>query len=225
MAVNGDISWGTIRRRPATIRRSVAHQGVVLNRVHRPFASTRLAVALCVALVVLLLPASRAWAHNALRESTPAQGSQSASAPAQVELVFAERLDPKFTTVAVTGTGGTTVTAGKPAVAGTRATQPLTAGLAAGSYTVAYRVVSVDGHPVQGSFTFTITAPPGAAPASAAPTSAPAPASTSAASSPSPVAVGNLIDGGARTALIVAAVALVAAGLALLLWRARAGRR
>lgn len=197
-----------------------------MNRPDRLRAPARAAAALCAALAVLLVPAAPAWAHNALRESTPSKGSQLALPPNQVELVFAERLDPKFTTVAVTSTEGATVTTGKPTVAGTRATQPLAATLAAGSYTVAYRVVSVDGHPVQGSFTFTIAAATrGASTPSTAPTSAPAPAATSAADSQSPDAAAQDVStgGGTRTWLVVAVLA--AAAVMVLLWRLRGRRR
>lgn len=126
----------------------------------------------------------------------PAKGARLGAAPQQVDLVFAERLDPKFTTIAVTAPGDTAAVAGAPAVSGTRATQTLQPGLPAGEYTVAYRVVSVDGHPVQGSFTFTVTA----APAASAPASAPPVAASSAAPQPtsaSPAAaVDTAADGG-----------------------------
>ncbi|MEV4626159.1 copper resistance CopC family protein [Micromonospora sp. NPDC049523] len=139
-------------------------------RVFRPLA----VIAVACATVLAAMPAP-AWAHNELRASNPAKGAQLASAPAQVVLDFAERLNPKFTTVAVTDKAGAVVGAGQPEVSGPRAVQRLRQPLDAGDYTVAYRVVSVDGHPVSGKLTFTVTAPP---PASA-------PATPSAASQPS----------------------------------------
>ncbi len=69
-------------------------------------------------------------------------------------LTFAERPDERFVKIAATGPGGTNVVAGPPRVSGTSVTQPLIPG-GPGLYTVVYRVVSADGHPVQGSMTFT----------------------------------------------------------------------
>ncbi|MEO3779495.1 copper resistance CopC family protein [Micromonospora sp. B11E3] len=170
-----------------------------------------------------MVPAAPVWAHNALRESTPAQGGRLASAPERVELVFAERLDATFTTVAVTAEGGAPVTAGKPTVTGVRATQPLAGGLAAGTYTVAYRVVSVDGHPVQGSYDFTVTAAPTGT-ASSSPSSAPTGDAPSAAAAPS-LAAADGRGGGVSLAVVGALVAAVLAGGVLVLRRVRAGRR
>ena len=124
-------------------------------RVFRPLAV--IAVACATGLLVAPVPA---WAHNELRAANPAKGARLATAPVEVVLDFAERLDPRFTTVAVTSKSGAAVTAGKPQINGVRAIQQLNQPLDAGDYTVAYRVVSVDGHPVSGSLTFTVTAPP-----------------------------------------------------------------
>ncbi|WP_435585963.1 copper resistance CopC family protein [Micromonospora aurantiaca (nom. illeg.)] len=198
-----------------------------MNRPHALTVTARVAATLCVGAAALLAPASPAYAHNALRASTPAQDDRLPSPPTQVELVFAERLDPQFTTIAVTRQD-TPVTTGKPTVAGTRATQPLTGGLAAGGYTVAYRVVSVDGHPVQGSYTFTVTAP---AETAATPPASSAPPATATPSSGSPTpaaAAGGKQDSGLNVGavgLAVAALAVLAAGLALLARRRLAARR
>lgn len=120
----------------------------------------RVAVIAVTGALALLLAPVPAQAHNELRASNPAKGAKLATAPVEVTLDFAERLDPRFTTVAVTDTAGAAVADGKPRVDGVRAVQRLRQGLLAGDYTVAYRVVSVDGHPVRGSHTFTVTAPP-----------------------------------------------------------------
>lgn len=201
-----------------------------MNRPHRLRGPVRAGAALCAALAaVLLVPATPAWAHNALRESTPAGGARLAAAPQQVTLIFAERLDPKFTTIAVTAADRTTVAAGKPTVSGKRATQDLTPDLAAGTYTVAYRVVSVDGHPVQGSFTFTTTS----VPASTTPTST-ASASTAASAAEaaqtgtavSPAASRQDDNGGGMSGVAVALLlGLVAVGAGVAVWRVRAARR
>ena len=112
-------------------------------------------VAAMVFAVVAGIPGT-AWAHNKLRVAQPGDKTSLATAPQQVTLDFSERLDPAFTTVAVTDAAGSAVTQGGAQVSGTTAVQPLVPSLSAGTYTVAYRVVSVDGHPVLGSLTFTV---------------------------------------------------------------------
>src|SRR5215218_6848071 len=106
---------------------------------------------------VWLLATGPAAAHGSLLSSEPAGGSSLERAPAAVTLRFSERPDPDLSTVRVLDSGGRVV-AGGPArpVAG----RPLelrvpTAGLAAGGYTVSWRIVSaVDGHRTDGAFGF-----------------------------------------------------------------------
>ncbi|MCG5466635.1 copper resistance protein CopC [Micromonospora sp. MED01] len=199
-----------------------------MNRPQPFGALGRFTAALCATIAVLLVPAAPAWAHNALRESSPTRDASVASAPARVELTFAERLDPRFTTIAVTSADKQPVSTGKPTVSGVRATQPLTPGLAAGTYTVAYRVVSVDGHPVQGSYTFTVTTPSVPTPSVAASSGsqAPTPTPTPDFAPPSPAAGAvSDDDGGLGIGSVVVLLAAFAVGLGLLVWRLRAGRR
>ncbi|MCO1593997.1 copper resistance protein CopC [Micromonospora sp. RHAY321] len=176
-----------------------------------------------VAVLVVLQAASPAQAHNELKESNPAKGSRLTSAPPQVELVFAERLDARYTSVRVTDAKAKAVVSGAPVITGTRAKQALRAGLGVGTYTVAYRVVSVDGHPVAGSFTFAVI---GSSPAtSESVTPGPTDSATGATTAPSathqPKPAGAL-DGAGVVGL--ALLALIAAGGGLF-WRAKRTRR
>jgi copper transport protein len=117
----------------------------------------RSALLVAVAGLWLLATGPAAAAHASLLSSEPAGGSSLERAPAAVTLRFSERPDPSLSTVRVLDSGGRVV-AGGPArpVAG----QPLelrvpTAGLAAGGYTVSWRIVSaVDGHRTDGVFGF-----------------------------------------------------------------------
>jgi copper transport protein len=105
----------------------------------------------------LLATGPAAAAHGVLKSSEPAGGSSLERAPAAVTLRFSERPVPDLSTVRVLDSGGRVVAGGpaKPV-----ADQPLelrvpTTGLAAGSYTVTWRVVSaVDGHRTDGVFGF-----------------------------------------------------------------------
>jgi len=136
---------------------------------HRPLPSStprrRLATlaALLVALVpgLLLATAHPASAHAALISSDPADGSSVETLPGEVTLEFNEAIaDPAY--VVVTAPDGVRVNVGDATVAGPQVTQALDAqGLAlpAGTYTLAYRVVSADGHPISGEQTFEVATP------------------------------------------------------------------
>jgi methionine-rich copper-binding protein CopC len=118
----------------------------------RPAAAAVLAVVLG---WLTLLPAAPAWAHAALIGSDPEAGATLAALPGVATLEFSEEMaDPAY--VVVTAADGTTVTDGDPVVDGRQVTQALVDG-PAGTYTLAFRVVSGDGHPVTGEMTFTVT--------------------------------------------------------------------
>ena len=156
-----------------------------MTTLRRRFAAvTALAAA---AVGTLALTSSPALAHNELLSSDPVDGASLSTAPEAVSLTFAERADAKFVKIAVTGAGGTSVTRGAAQVAGTRVSQPLGA-LDAGKYTVAYRVVSVDGHPVSGTVTFTLTQAAGASPTVEA---TPTPSAATSAPGPTPSAAAD----------------------------------
>jgi copper resistance protein C len=127
-------------------------------------------------LVTMLLPAAPASAHVRLRASNPAAGSTVTTAVSAVTLTFSGAATQP--TVTVTGADGRNVSSGAAQVADVTVTQPVGA-LPPGVITVAWRVISPDGDPVDGTFTFTNSAPV------AAPTpSAPAPVPTTAAPEP-----------------------------------------
>ena len=115
----------------------------------------RLAVAGFVAL--LLLPVEAA-AHAVLVKSSPARRAALTAPPARVELTFNERLEPAYSTLSVWAAGNTRVDDGKTVV-GPEDPRRLSVGLPplkAGSYSVKYRVLSVDGHLVEGTYPFDI---------------------------------------------------------------------
>ncbi|MEU7800422.1 copper resistance CopC family protein [Micromonospora arborensis] len=180
--------------------------------------AVRILVAVLAALVALfVVPAGPAWAHNSLRSASPAKDATLPSAPSELTLEFMQRLDPTFTTIVLTDAAKRKIPVGDPVVAGARSTVTVSDTLPNGTYTVAYRVVSADGHPVQGSYPFTVADPS----AAAAPTSTTAQgASPSAAAAAEPdrgPGAGVLVGGGA-----LAALAMVATSL---LWRRSARRR
>jgi methionine-rich copper-binding protein CopC len=107
-------------------------------------------------LVTQVLLGAPARAHSYLVSSTPPDGTVLSTAPAEVALTFDEPVSTRFSEVRVVGPDGGDVRAGAPRVSGATVTQPLGALGAAGGYEVSWRVVSADGHPISGTFTFTL---------------------------------------------------------------------
>ncbi|MFJ6844055.1 copper resistance CopC/CopD family protein [Streptomyces griseoluteus] len=108
----------------------------------------------------LFAGAAPASAHAALTGSDPAQGVVVDRAPTQISLTFSEQVAMGDTSLRVLDPKGKPVQSGSPAnVSGTTYAVRLRSGLADGTYTVAYQVVSADSHPVAGAYTFSIGAP------------------------------------------------------------------
>jgi copper transport protein len=116
------------------------------------------------ALAALAVPPA-ALAHATLVGTEPADESVLAEPPARVVVRFNEAVEASFGSLRVFDSSGRRVDAGtadRPEA--TSVAAPLNEGLADGTYTVAWRVVSADGHPVHGAFVFHLGAP-GANPA------------------------------------------------------------
>ena len=129
---------------------------------------------------VLLVGMGSAQAHSELISSSPAADSVLDFGPPGVELEFNQNIQNRFVNVAVTAPDGTQVGQGEPSAQGAKVLLPIRDGVGSGRYTVGYRVTSADGHPITGSYSFTIALSPSAHPgAQAADTSAaPAPVAT-----------------------------------------------
>jgi len=133
----------------------------------------------------LVLPAAAAQAHDALESSDPANGAAVQSVPAKIGLTFDHTPIAINSIVRVEDSTGTDQADGAVEIVDNHVTQAVKAGAPAGKYTVVWRVVSSDGHPIEGTFTFTANSANaggsagGAGASSAAPTTAaPAQAAT-----------------------------------------------
>ncbi len=116
----------------------------------------RVLTVLAVLVVVVFGAPLTASAHDVLETSTPTADSTVERMPQSVTLTFSEAPLSIGTQVVVTGPSGA-VQQGAPTMEGRVVTQAISSSAPAGSYTVAYRVTSDDGHPVTGSFAFIAT--------------------------------------------------------------------
>ncbi|MFC0452415.1 copper resistance CopC family protein [Rhodococcus jostii] len=118
---------------------------------------SRAALTAAAALTCAALTAAPAMAHAALSGSNPADGAQIDTAPDQVTLTFNENIQPSFVTLKVVGADGTQWGKSEPVVTGRDVSVDLDGLGDAGQYTVAFRVVSDDGHPIEGTYNFQLT--------------------------------------------------------------------
>ena len=112
--------------------------------------------AIAIALLVLV-PASTAWAHAVLVETTPVDGAQLEVSPPEVKLVFNEPIGVGPGAIRVYDSSGNQVDRGDAALGDAPEEAVVTLpDLAAGPYVVTWRAVSADGHPVKGAFVFQV---------------------------------------------------------------------
>ena len=110
-----------------------------------------------VTIIALLVAPVAASAHAMLDHASPAVGSAVTVAPKEVVLSFSEKLEAKFSSIDVRNSKDEAMQAGKAALGGAPtdlrvALKPLPPG----TYKVIWRVLSVDTHRTNGSFTFRV---------------------------------------------------------------------
>ena len=148
-------------------------------------------------LATALTVAAPASAHDALASATPAADTTISGDLDTVTLTFSEQplagLESGLV-ISVTGPNGAEVTTGTLEVDGSTLTKSVDI-TAPGTYNLAWRSVSVDGHPISGGYQFTSTG----STASATPTASAAPSAPSASASPTAAATVSAQDGGRDT--------------------------
>jgi copper transport protein len=107
------------------------------------------------ALAALIAPASAA-AHATLIATTPADGAVLDRAPQSVQVDFDDRIHVAPGNAAVSNASNASVLAAAPRIAGHALVLPLRSGLADGSYSVRWSIVSDDGHREQGVLAFAV---------------------------------------------------------------------
>jgi copper resistance protein C len=106
-------------------------------------------------IIPLLLVTGQASAHAMLDRAEPRVGNTVASAPGEVTLWFTQKLEAAFSTITVTNAAGQRIDSGKTRVSDSQMSVSLRPG-GTGTYHVTWRVLSVDTHTTDGSFTFQV---------------------------------------------------------------------
>lgn len=117
---------------------------------------------LCGALLAFALAPTTAQAHTSLASASPGDGDTLSASPPMLELTFSgvlERGNPLHA-IEIAGPSGEAVELPPPTLSDDRKTIGVALPeLAGGRYAVTYRVVSGDGHPIEGGYAFTVNGP------------------------------------------------------------------
>ncbi|MET3809875.1 copper resistance CopC family protein [Arthrobacter sp. UYEF3] len=123
-----------------------------------PVALLGLITLVSVLLGAALLGAGPASAHDAVESTSPAAGATVPIPPDTVTLTLSNPPLTLGTQIKVSDAAGTNWADGGVQILDNVASQKLRTGAPAGLFTVQWRVVSSDGHPIEGTFSFTAAA-------------------------------------------------------------------
>jgi methionine-rich copper-binding protein CopC len=146
-----------------------------------PARFVRFATAVLLAAAAVVVPSAAAQAHDELVSSTPADGAAVQAMPAELVLTFSSVPMELGSVVKVEDSSGADWADGSVQIVDRAATQRLKPGAPAGTYNVQWRVVSSDSHPIEGTFSFSVSGGAAGSPSAGRPE----PINTS---TPSPVA-------------------------------------
>lgn len=145
--------------------------------------AVRACVVLCASTAFAVIPV-QALAHTGLESTVPVAGTTVQRAPDAVHLVFTEQVQSARAVILVRSPSGENLATGASRGVSPGVSQRISELPTPGRYTVAYRVVSADGHPVTGSYTFRFD-PPRAEASVVEPADVPSPDQSPAAAEPS----------------------------------------
>lgn len=162
--------------------------------------------------------AGPAAAHDAAESTSPAQGASVSAPPEQVSVTFTKSPLGLGASISVEDADGTEWGEGPVQIVDNVASRKVRTGGPAGQYTVAWRVVSSDSHPIEGTFVFAAAsaAPgaPGASPTAAGTVPAPGTAPAMGTARPGTTAEpADTADAGQPFQWSIVIFAAVAAGL------------
>lgn len=123
---------------------------------------------LALAVAAMIGTATPALAHNVLISTDPAKGASLETGPAKITLTFdAPVQGGDINQISVLGPDKSQWAEGAVEINSNVLTAPVRPLGPAGTYTVGYRILSADGHPVEGEYTFTLTKAGNGTPATA----------------------------------------------------------
>ncbi|RKS07664.1 hypothetical protein DFP74_3344 [Nocardiopsis sp. Huas11] len=168
----------------------------------------------------LVLASAPAMAHDVLTGSSPEDGDTLDTVPEEVVLTFnnAPMESAEASAIVVTGPDGEEYQDGALVFDGTDVSVALLPIVESGAYTLAFQVVSSDGHPIQDSLEFTVSEEAAAAAApeeteEPAEDEAPADEADEEAADPSPAASSEADEGGPSMAALVVIGVVALAGI------------
>ncbi|PZG11549.1 copper resistance CopC family protein [Nonomuraea aridisoli] len=167
------------------------------------------------AALLVIATAAPALAHDALKSSSPAKGATVESLD-EVKLEFTGKVRMPF--VIVRGEGDAQHESGEPEADGAVVTQAVAGPLPDGRYTIAYRVVSSDGHPIEGEIPFRVKGAPTPTPSATESASAPAEPAASASGDAAPPASSGPPTPAAAAASLAADEAAADEGVTFPVW-------
>lgn len=121
-------------------------------------------VLLTLGLLLILVFPTATWAHSKLETSTPAADAKLTESVQEVSLSFNANIDENLSTLKVKNAQGESVEVAEVKVNQNTMLGTLAAPLPSGSYTVEWKIVGGDGHPVDGTYAFEVDAPVAEAP-------------------------------------------------------------
>jgi methionine-rich copper-binding protein CopC len=152
-----------------------------IGTAHRYFrAKLALAGALVLAGALTAFVATPASAHSELLASSPENGS-TVSDVSEMSLTFGEEIVGEYTTLGFTNEAGEAVELDTPTMDPTNTVvtaRIIAAPLVDGTYSLSYYIVSIDGHPIEGTISFVVAGSPAPAPVEPTETANPEPEPT-----------------------------------------------
>ncbi|MEZ0072063.1 copper resistance protein CopC [Planotetraspora sp. GP83] len=172
------------------------------------FLSLRALFLLCLSCALLTVSTAPALAHDSLKSSSPANNAV-VSGVDQIELEFSAHVS--YPVVILHDAAGRRFESGAPRTDGPKVLESVAGPLPSGSYVIAWRVVSSDGHPVEGEIPFTVrsSADPSAGVAAPATSAASANPATPASTADQTSGVPGWVWAGLALLVIIGAVALL----------------
>ncbi|PYI64903.1 copper resistance protein CopC, partial [Arthrobacter livingstonensis] len=154
----------------------------------------------------IMIPAAAAQAHDVLEATTPSDGSTVGTVPEQITMTFNNTPTAIGSEILIKDSAGTNWANGPVDIVDHVVTQGIKPGAAAGKYTVQWRIVSSDSHPIEGTFSFTAN---GTGTKVAGPAQTPTAAGTATDTSSAALPWGGIIAGVIVVLAIITGLAMV----------------